>query len=173
MGRGRKAYGSSLSMTETEMKVWRLGVPSTTVLPHTSLAPFSKKTKHSRNLTIDFPFTAPQDTKQGYHYGLYSLQEELKTVCLPSPGEPACGKSDATCKLKFIVMLLPKRQVGMTKFNFKHIPKQKNIKKEIFLLYCHTLLSQESLHHKEPSICCEAEFCSGKPPRDTQAWRNQ
>ena len=30
------------------------------------------------NLAIDFPFTAPQDTKQGHHYGLYSLQEELK-----------------------------------------------------------------------------------------------
>ena len=81
-GRGGegKAYRSSLSMTETEMKVWRLGVPSTTVLPHISMAPFSEKTKHSMNLTIDFPFTAPQDTKQGHHYGLYSLQEELKTV---------------------------------------------------------------------------------------------
>lgn len=78
MGRGRKAHGSSLSMTETEIKVWRLGVPGTTVLPYISMAPFSEKTKHSLNLAIDFPFTAPQDTKQGHHYGLYSLQEELK-----------------------------------------------------------------------------------------------
>ena len=78
MGRGRKAHGSSLSMTETEIKVWRLGVPGTTVLPYISMAPFSEKTKHSMNLAIDFPFTAPQDTKQGHHYGLYSLQEELK-----------------------------------------------------------------------------------------------
>ena len=70
-------------------------------------------------------------------------------------------------------MLLPNRQIGMTKFNFKHTPKQKNIKEEIFLLYCDTLLPQESLHHKEPSVCCEAKFCAGKPPRDTQAWRNQ
>ena len=70
-------------------------------------------------------------------------------------------------------MLLPNRQIGMTKFNFKHTPKQKNIKEEIFLLYCDTLLPEESLHHKEPSVCCEAKFCAGKPPRDTQAWRNQ
>ena len=142
MGRGRKAHGSSLSMTETEIKVWRLGVPGTTVLPYISMAPFSEKTKHSMNLAIDFPFTAPQDTKQGHHYGLYSLQEELKNSlnCLPSPGECACGKSVLTCKFKFIVMLLPNRQIGMTKFNFKHTPKQKNVKEEIFLLYCDTLL---------------------------------
>lgn len=32
------------------------------------------------NLAIDFLCTAPQDTKQGHHYGLYSLKGELKTA---------------------------------------------------------------------------------------------
>ena len=78
--RARPLMAVSAVVRSAEMKVWRLGVPSTTVLPHISMVPFSEKTKHSMNLTIDFPFTAPQDTKQGHHYGLYSLQEELKTV---------------------------------------------------------------------------------------------
>lgn len=39
-----------------------------------------KGSKCFMNLAIDFLSTAPQDAKQGHHYGLCSLKELLKTV---------------------------------------------------------------------------------------------
>lgn len=46
------------------------------------------------NLAIDFLSTAPQDRKQGQHYGLQPLKEELRTVCLISQGDSAPGKAE-------------------------------------------------------------------------------
>lgn len=84
------------------------------------------------NLAVDFLSTAPQDTRQGHHYGLCSWKEELKTFWLPYFSKGFCPREIRVRSQKvkdlFIWLLLLRIQIKRTGLlHYTKFPKQETV----------------------------------------------